>query len=129
MGTSDRVLPGCFALKTEIYRPAGAAFDAKTANYVQWCYSYKGAHRRLRKILTKYNGQDTGYLTNYASSYSIQKETFPASVFEDITAFTPSDADAVLRKIYGDYQKFLPKSKQIPHHSFDPGPDFAPRQA
>ena len=36
--------------------------------------------------------------------------------FEDITVTIPERAELFLKQLYGDYMKYPPKEKRIPHH-------------
>jgi phosphorylcholine metabolism protein LicD/glycosyltransferase involved in cell wall biosynthesis len=104
--------------------------------FVQWFFSYKKLHQIIRDLYTQYNELETGYLTNFASSYRVSKETFPKEAFaEQVEAkfgdqkfFIPSDAETVLSRIYGNWKKLPPENRQIPRHSLCYEPKFDPRE-
>lgn len=69
------------------------------------------------------NQKSSSLVRNYCGAWGLSEiwraEWFEAGVkvdFEGIEAMAPSNYDAVLRKVYGDYMKLPPAEKQISHH-------------
>ncbi len=82
-------------------------------------------HRQLKKLMTKYSS-DADYMVNLASSYQpsrqiVKKEIYgkPRYVeFEDGKFPIPSQAEELLKKIYGDYEQLPLVARQNSRHSF-----------
>lgn len=65
------------------------------------------------------------YVANYCGNWHekeiIKKEWVENPVlckFEDIQIYIPEDADAYLKRVYGDYMKLPPEEKRVTHHDF-----------
>lgn len=121
--------------KIDYMKPNGRSFMRQLPYYLKWLYSFSFLHKKVDKLYTKHNSRDTGYLANYASSYKINKETFPAEWFEGERRVpfeghslpVPAEAEKVLTTIYKNWRKLPPKRKRTPRHSMDFDPKFDPR--
>ena len=65
------------------------------------------------------------YVANYCGNWHekeiMKKEWAENPVlckFEDIQIYIPEDADAYLKRVYGDYMKLPPEEKRVTHHDF-----------
>lgn len=88
--------------------------------------SMKYLFRRIDSLSRRYNNKDCKYVTNFASMYKCEKETFPAELFssmKDVPYGTmkisvPQGAEGVLETIYGDWQAMPPYRKREGKHGF-----------
>ncbi len=82
--------------------------------------------RRLYKVMTRYEGKNTGYVGNYSNgtgwSYKahVRKvdgfyDTIPMR-FHDATFPVPRNYDQILSDTYGNYMEFPPEEKRVPTH-------------
>ena len=77
----------------------------------------------LNKISLRYSYDSSDYVVVYSGSYGkkerIKKEWLGNGIivdFENIRVRIPTNFDAYLSHIYGDYMKMPPKEKQVGHH-------------
>ena len=88
--------------------------------------SYKAVQRKLVSLYTADKGKGKQYVTNFASSYPINKEIFqkdwfePARTvkFEDLTVTIPYDSEKILTQIYGDYMTPPPEEERVCRHQY-----------
>ena len=81
----------------------------------------------LKKLLTKYRGQDVPYLANLCSSYIPKFEVFPkewwgesvTGRFDDTVIKLPQQPDYILSTIYGAYREFPPERRQVCKHHYE----------
>jgi|LSQX01.2.fsa_nt_gb lipopolysaccharide cholinephosphotransferase len=78
----------------------------------------------IHRLMTLWNGRNTGYVVDYHPVYPIQKRICSMDAiygsgilgrFETETFVLPSGYDILLRKIYGDYWILPPEEKRIGH--------------
>lgn len=89
--------------------------------------SVKSLHRSINRLLLKTNDSSNKYLANFASLYNIGRETFPKEwygkpielEFEGSKFYAPSNTEAVLTKLYGDYNELPPIEKRTAKHHFN----------
>ena len=82
--------------------------------------------RIFNRFITKYNGDNTGYVFECCQGL-FQKRPFKKEVFSEIAQYQFEDRtfkafkdfDEYLRNGYGDYMKLPPKEKQVSHHTFE----------
>lgn len=80
--------------------------------------------RLWEKNAFKYRNSDKFAYVSLGGAYSIEKESFPGTVFHEFEEcpfesglFTiPKEYDYLLKHSYGDYMKLPPKEKQVAHH-------------
>ena len=119
------------ALRVMLWLKTGYSHDYssikwKTLKLMSMFTSVSNIQKSINKIMQKHNNISTGKLINYGSLYSVEKEVFDASWFEDKEYMdfcgtkmpVPKKYDEVLTKIYGDYMKLPPYSKRFPKHSY-----------
>ena len=83
--------------------------------------SYKSLGKKLTKVETKYNEENSDYLVSMSSHYSYEKQLINKDVygvpqkiiFEGKEYSAPNDIDAYLTKIYGNYLKLPPEEKRF----------------
>ena len=76
-------------------------------------FKLKKIYRKQLIWMTKYNASNSNLLCNFAGKYRIEKESHDISIwgrpklysFENRQYCGPENADAYLKKIYGDYMK------------------------
>jgi len=93
-------------------------------NLLKWAYSYKFLHRKIRELSTQHNETSRDSIVNYASSYGIEKQTFPAEYFQQVRMAQfedgeypiPVQAEEVLSIIYGDYMRWPSPYKRASRH-------------
>ena len=113
------------SLKTKIAKPK-RKLDRVFVIYSKF-YCVKEIHEKIIKKSKENNEGAKNYFGNFSSRYNIKKEMFPMEafgepiymIFEDMEFPVPHNYQLVLEKIYGDYMKLPPKSKQIAKHSFE----------
>ncbi len=100
--------------------------SSAAAYFLSRFFTLSTLHRRLGKLHVKYNSPDNKYIVNWASYYSLEKETFPREAFgepmfvpfEEHEMPVPTDYDTVLKTIYGDYMTPPPEDKRVIKHHF-----------
>lgn len=88
--------------------------------------SYKSLHNKLYKLYTLDAGKNTGYISNFASSYIISKENFPKEwfepareiMFEGIKVTIPAESEKILTCTYGDYMTPPPEENRVSPHKY-----------
>ena len=86
---------------------------------------FKYLHKKIEKVMIKYNHTDSPYLVSMASHYSYKKQLMLSEVygkpkkikFEGLDFSAPEQTDVYLKQIYGDYMK-LP-SEESRHREMD----------
>ncbi len=89
--------------------------------------SIEFCHNRIYYLMTKFNSDSRKYAVNYASYYSVDKQTIPIEKyaetmyvdFEGHKFPVPKQYDYILTNIYGDYMKLPPKEKRVNGHTFN----------
>ncbi|MBE6758539.1 MAG: LicD family protein [Ruminococcaceae bacterium] len=102
------------------------SLSEKLAYFLSKFYTVERLHKKLDRLHVKYNSPDNGFMVNWASYYSVEKETFPREAFgeplyvpfEKYEMPVPQDYDTVLTTIYGDYMTPPPEDKRVIKHHF-----------
>lgn len=88
-------------------------------------YSNEELHRRITDLCTRYNGADSAYMVNFASSYPprrqlVRRECYDGgrtAAFDGHSLPIPRGAEELLHTIYGDWQTPPPPEKRDSTHS------------
>lgn len=80
--------------------------------------------KKLQEKLMRGSGKQKEHIANIASTYAIQKETYPykwfqqtqAIAFEDTEFFVPNGYDMYLTKLYKNYMELPPVEKRQGHN-------------
>lgn len=88
-------------------------------------FSYDYLHRKLEKIMKKYDDNSTNYVVNIGGAYGYEKETLPLKWIEDTTDLDfegnklpcPIMYKAYLEYFYGDYLTLPPENKRYNRHN------------
>lgn len=90
--------------------------------------SHDNIQSMIKERITKYDDSDESkYISNFCSSYTIIKETFNADWFkepkkvrfEDSDFYVPNEPEKVLTTIYGDYNKLPPIENRVCRHAIE----------
>lgn len=84
----------------------------------------KQIKKMQEKIMKQRSNKSKKYLVNLASTYEIDKETYPIEwfeakeriKFEDTNLNIPKEYDKYLKQLYGDYMKLPPVEKRNGHN-------------
>ncbi|MGI6713995.1 MAG: LicD family protein [Bacilli bacterium] len=117
-------------VKKLLYYKEGQVFDdakrlrnflKKIVSFILRGYSYKTLGKRLEKIQTKHNYEDSKYLVSMSSRYRYKKQLMAKEIygvpsrifFEGKEYNAPQEVIAYLRQLYGDYMKLPPVEKRF----------------
>ena len=90
-------------------------------------YSIQSLHKKLSRLMLKTNDSNNKYLVNFASLYTVNKETFDKNLFgkpveiefEGHKFYAPSQSEQILKIIYNDYTAMPPVEKRKSKHHFN----------
>lgn len=76
------------------------------------------------KQMSKYNLQNSKYITELCSGPIYMKNEYPKEIFDGVVYKEfegymmplPKDYDKYLKMVFGEYMQLPPKDKQVPHH-------------
>lgn len=81
--------------------------------------------KRIVKNAKKYSGTETGYVSDFAGSFTYftcERSKYENTVscrFGDRSYKIPEAYDQTLRSIYGDYMQLPPENERVSHHKYE----------
>jgi len=120
------------ALRRMLFFKTGYSMNFKNKfNIILFLYSkfisVNHIHKKIKSVMTKYNKNSSNqYMVNFASYYTVTRQTVHKSVyypqrkhkFEGYDLPVPSNAEYLLKAIYGDYLTLPEESKRTSKHKY-----------